>query len=132
MATETHTGLLIFSEGQVAVDDGTLLAIQGPNPCATAAAQLARWGQTQPVTVTGNTGLVNNTPVLFVTDVQWATQPVASISRDISPISTDTALTNPIPPPAAPPVATPPPKKKMAAKKPGNSSAKSKSKRSRS
>jgi len=73
MATETHTGTLNFGDGQVAMDDGTVLAVAGsPTPCATAVAQYAKYGETQPVTVTSATGEVDNQSVLFVTSIQWA------------------------------------------------------------
>lgn len=79
MATETHTGRLIFGDGEVNMEDGTVLAVQGsPTPCATAAGRYAKFGQTQPVTVTGNTGIVDNAPVLFVTNIQWAAAASAS------------------------------------------------------
>jgi hypothetical protein len=60
------------------MDDGTVLAVQGPNPLATAAGQFAGWGESDPVTVTGTTGMVDNTPVLYVTSIGWAEQTAAS------------------------------------------------------
>jgi hypothetical protein len=78
MGTETHTGRLVFGDGQVDMEDGTVLAVSGSaTPCATALARYEKWGQTQAVTVTGTTGTVNNSPVLFVTTIQWAAPPAA-------------------------------------------------------
>ncbi len=80
MATETHTGKLIFGDGEVVMDDGTVLAVAGSaTPCATAAGEFAPWGDTQPVTVTGETGMVDNSPVLFVDSIQWAAQAAAPL-----------------------------------------------------
>lgn len=128
MAAETHTGTLIFSEGQVALDDGTLLAIQGPSPCATAAARLARWGQTQPVTVTGTPGLVDNSPVLFVDSVQWAapvlTPNIGAVEASLDHRASTAFTTAPVP------IAPPPPAKK--ASKKNNKSAAPRLARSRS
>ncbi len=74
MPIETHTGRLNFGDGQVAMDDGTVLAIaDSPTPCATAVAMYAKYGMTQVVTATGTTGQVDNQPVLFVTKLDWAT-----------------------------------------------------------
>ncbi len=78
---ETHTGTLTFGDGEVALEDGTVLAVAGSaTPLATAAGRFAKWGETQPVTVTGTTGTVNNGPVLFVTSIQWAAAAAAPAS----------------------------------------------------
>jgi hypothetical protein len=85
MATETLTGRLIFGDDEVSMDDGTVLAVQGSaTPCATAVARYAKWGQTQPVTVAGDTGVVDNSPVLFVTSIQWAVQAAAADDFSVS------------------------------------------------
>jgi hypothetical protein len=84
MTTETHTGRLVFGDGQVAVDDGTVLAVPGPSPCATAAGRFAKWGQTQPVNVTGTPDFVDNSPVLYVTKIQWAEQASAATADSSS------------------------------------------------
>jgi len=104
MATETHTGRLIFGDGQVDMEDGTVLAVSGsPTPCATAVARYAKWGETQPVTVTGTTGTVDNGPVLFVTSIQWAT------TSDVVSMAAPESLAGAIP--AAEPESAPPPQK---------------------
>jgi len=107
--TETHTGRLSFGDGEVAMEDGTVLAVQGsPTPCATAAGRFAIWGETQPVTVTGNTGTVDNSPVLYVTNIQWAAAPAqasapaatADFSGSVTNIE-DAAMASPPPKAAA-------------------------------
>jgi len=97
MAIETHTGTLIFGDGQVAMDDGTVLAVTGPNPCATAAGRFAKWGQTQPVTVTGYTDTVDNSPVLYVTSIQWAAQAPAVVTAADSSTDAITDLDQTLP-----------------------------------
>jgi hypothetical protein len=72
MPVETYTGRLNNDGAQVSVEKGPILAIRGENPCATAAGQYARFGETQPVTVTGTPGKVDNIRVLFVTSIHWA------------------------------------------------------------
>jgi hypothetical protein len=105
MATETHTGRLIFGDGEVAMEDGTVLAVAGsPTPCATAVARYAKWGQTQPVTVTGDTGTVDNGPALFVTSIQWAAQASAVAPTNDFSVSSVASLDQTAPPqPKAPP-----------------------------
>jgi len=84
MAIETHTGRLIFGDGQVDMEDGTVLAVPGATPFATAVALYQKYGETQPVTVTGTTATVDNTPVLFVTNIRWAEQlPAAFPAPDL-------------------------------------------------
>jgi hypothetical protein len=105
MAIETHTGRLVIGEAQVAMEDGTVLAVPGPNPCATAVARFTKWGETQPVTVTGTTGIVDNGPVLFVTSIQWAAQAsVVSTAEDFSTGSVMSLDDAPPPAPVPPPV----------------------------
>jgi hypothetical protein len=83
MATETHTGRLIVGDGEIDMEDGTVLAVLGsPTPRASALARYEKWGQTQPVTVTGTTGTSDGGPVLFVTSIQWAAQASAPASAD--------------------------------------------------
>lgn len=82
----TYTGRLINEDAQVSIEGGPILAVRGsPNPIASAAGQYAAWGQTQPVTVTGSPGTVDNIPVLFVTSIQWASQaPIAAAADNVS------------------------------------------------
>lgn len=98
------------------MDDGTVLAVAGsPTPCATALAQYAKWGQTQPVTVTGTPGSVDNEPVLFVTSIQWAAAPdsfaaaAATATAAATPAPVAPAVTTAAA--ALPPTPTPPAKK---------------------
>jgi hypothetical protein len=85
MPSETYTGRLINEEAQVSIENGPILAVRGPNPCATAAGKYASWGQTQPVTVTGDAGTVDNIDVLFVTSIHWAAQaPAVGFGESIS------------------------------------------------
>jgi hypothetical protein len=80
----TYTGRLINEDAQVSMEDGPILAVRGPNPIATAAGKFAKWGQTQPVTVTGDPGTVDNIAVVFVTSIQWATHASAAPADDLS------------------------------------------------
>jgi hypothetical protein len=128
MGIETHSGRLVFSEGQVDIDDGTVLAVPGPNPLAAAAGRFAKWGQTQPVTVTGNTGTVDNSPVLYVTNIDWAAQAsaVATVNDfSIGAISSVDENTTTAPQPAA---TAPAPQKIAANKKAARKSARSRPK----
>lgn len=110
MPTETHTGKLNFGDGQVTMDDGTVLAVAGSlTPCATALAQFAKWGETQPVTVTGLPGIVNNAPVLFVSSIQWAA-PADSLAA-ASAVAGATSI------PTTPPPVPKPKRKRSASKK---------------
>jgi hypothetical protein len=87
---ETHTGILTFGDGEVALEDGTVLAVAGSStPLATAAGRFAKWGETQAVTVTGTTGIVNNAPVLFVTSIQWAAAAAAAAPASALGIASD-------------------------------------------
>lgn len=83
MPAETYTGRLNNDGPQVSIENGPILAIQGPDPCATAAREYARFGETQPVTVTGTRGKVDNISVLYVASIAWAAQaPVAATPAD--------------------------------------------------
>jgi hypothetical protein len=108
----TYTGKLINENAQVSIEDGPILAVRGPNPIATAAGQFARWGQTQPVTVTGDPGTVDNISVVFVTNIQWAAQTAAAAMADDTTDGSVEALSDPI----APPAQTAPPTKSTAKK----------------
>jgi hypothetical protein len=74
MPKETFTGRLNNDGPQVSIEDGPILAIRGPDPIATAARTFAPFGQSQPVTVVGTRGIVDNIRVLFVlpSDIHWA------------------------------------------------------------
>jgi hypothetical protein len=84
MPVETYTGRLNNDGAQVSIEGGPILAIRGANPCATAAGQYARFGETQPVTVTGTPGKVDNIRVLFVTSIHWAAPAPVITADDIS------------------------------------------------
>lgn len=133
MATETHTGRLVFGDGQVAVvdDDGnaTVLAVTGPNPCATAAGRFAKWGPADPVTVTGTTGTVDKSPVLYVTSIQWAEQASAAVVGNFSTGGV-TSVAQDAPAVAAPPAMAQPATKKAAQKPPKKAAAKTAAKKS--
>ena len=74
------------------MEDGTVLAVQGSStPCASAVGRYAKWGQTQPVTVTGTTGTVDNSPVLFVTSIRWAADTDTPLVAEIASSSGDAA-----------------------------------------
>lgn len=75
----TYTGRLINEDAQVSIEGGPILAVRNSaSPIATAAGLYAVWGQTQRVTVTGDPDTVDNIPVLFVTNIQWAAQAPAA------------------------------------------------------
>jgi len=81
-----------------------VLAVAGSaTPFATAVALYEKWGQTDPVTVTGAPGMVDKTPVLFVTNIRWAEE------LPISAMALADSSMNPVMQPAAPPA---PPKAK--------------------
>jgi hypothetical protein len=80
----TYTGRLINEDAQVSIENGPILAVRGPNPVATAAGQYARFGQTQPVIVTGDPDTLDNLSVLYVTNIQWAAQALAAAGDDAS------------------------------------------------
>jgi hypothetical protein len=114
MATTTYTGVLTDLRGQVSISNGVdqplLLALRGEdNPIASAAGAFAKYGQTDPVTVSGDMGQSGNFTVLFVTSIQPAAD------------SDDVMATAAVPQAAAAPQveAAPAPvaKKKSAAKK---------------
>jgi hypothetical protein len=90
MPTETYTGVLDNDGSQVSIVNGPILAIHGDDPCATAAGRFAKFGETDPVTVTGTTGKVDSLKVLFVTSIDWANEP--SISAAASALSNGGAV----------------------------------------
>jgi len=122
MATETHIGRLIVGDGEIDMDDGTVLAVLGsPTPRASALALYEKWGQTQPVTVTGTTGTVDNGPVLYVTHIDYAAAETANAATaDNSSVGSVMSVDTATPAPAANQPA--PPKKKAARKSAGSRS----------
>ena len=77
MATTTYTGVLTDLRGQVSIGNGVdpplLLALRGQdNPIASAPGAFAKYGQTDPVTVSGDMGRSGNFTVLFVTSIRPA------------------------------------------------------------
>ena len=119
MATETHIGRLIVGDGEIDMDDGTVLAVLGsPTPRASALALYEKWGETQPVIVTGTTGSVENGPVLFVTHIDYAAAESASVATaDSSSVGSVMSV-------ATPPASQPAPAKKKAARKSAGSRSK--------
>jgi hypothetical protein len=124
MAIETHTGRLIVGDGEIDMDDGTVLAVLGsPTPRASALALYEKWGQTQPVTVTGTTGIVENGPVLYVTHIDYAAAESANAATaDNTSVGSVMSLLSAAPTPATSQPAAP--KKKAARKSTGSSSKK--------
>jgi len=98
MSLAMYTGRLINEDAQVSIENGPILAVRGPNPCATAAGQYASWGQTQPVTVTGEPGTVDNIDVLFVTSIHWAAQAPALGAGDSFSGGSATNVAEPVAP----------------------------------